>query len=174
MALNTTGGQIRVLNSKININTEELTDSEAAQISALSRNSQRKNLFSTDLLMFAEGDLFVNNKPYQNKDLDLVSGVYNYAQAITHRLMTARGTMPGDANFGVPWNSYLGTTYANPSNIIRALIAEITDELYKDARTGEVIRVNPEFTAPTVLQVECVVVPINVQTNVDISFSIGV
>jgi len=174
MALNTTGGQIRVLNSKININTEELTDSEAAQISALSRNSQRKELFSTDLLMFAEGDLFVNNKPYTNKDLDLVSGVYNYAQAITHRLMTASGTMPGDDTFGVPWNSYLGVTYSNPSNILRALIAEITEELFKDSRTSEVVYVRPELVNPNTIQVECAVIPVGLNTNIDILLSVGV
>lgn len=173
MALNTTKGQIRVLSSQININLDELTNSEAAQISALSKNAELKSLFKTDLLMFAEGELFVNNRPYTAKDLDLVSGVYNYAQAITHRLMTTRGTMPGDRFFGVPWDNYLGVPYQSTNTVTRLLTIDITDELYKDSRTGQVVSVSPEFTSPTSVQVNCTVVPIRLSTSIDISVVVG-
>jgi len=174
MAYNNTGGLIRILDSTIRLNKGELLDSDAEQAAALSRNSESKRLFGTDLLMFAEGDLFSEQDFRSKKDLELVSGVYNYAQDITHRLMTTRGTMPGDPFFGVPWNEYLGTTYANPSNLIRSLIAEVTEELYKDNRTSRVEYVNPEFEAPNVLKVECAVTPVKYSLSLFSSLTLGV
>lgn len=173
MALNTTKGQIRVLDSAINLNVGELTQQEQSQLSALSRNAEYKSLYRTDLLMFAEGNLFVNNRPYEKKDLDLVSGVYNYAQNITHRLMTARGTMPGNPSFGVPWFNYLGSTYQNKSSVRSLLVADITEELYKDSRTAQVISVRAEFLNPTTISVACSVAPVRLSSSIDVTVTVG-
>lgn len=173
MALNNTKGQIRLLDSSININIDELTTSEASQITALSKNAESKRLFRTDLLMFAEGTLFANDRQYDSKDLSLVAGVYNYAQGITHRLMTARGTMPGDPSFGVPWFDYLGVPYADKSSVRRMLIADITNEIFKDSRTSQVISIIPEFVNPTTVQVSCSIMPVQLSTSIDLSVTVG-
>jgi hypothetical protein len=176
MAINTTGGEIRVFNASIKLFAGGvLLDSDAEQLATLSRNQSNKAIFGTDLFMFADGELFVNNRLYKNKDLETVSGVYNYAQGITHRLMTARGTMPGDSLFGVPWNNYLGITYSNSQNIIRALIADITDELYKDSRTGSVLGVKASFVSPGVINVITSIKPVrpdDLSINIDVSIGV--
>jgi len=74
-----------------------------------------------DFLMapqFTSGGLHV-----RKNDLDQASGIYNFAQGITHRLITFRGTMPGDPNFGVPWGNYLGKNYKNKSLVIASTTA---------------------------------------------------
>lgn len=175
MSLSNTRGTIRVLNSKINLNTGNLTDSDENQAAALNRNVENKNVFRSDLLMFAEGNLFTDETGFSAaNDLSIVSGVYNYAQGITHRLMTARGTMPGDPFFGVPWYNYLGVTYSNPQNVIRSLVSDITDEIFKDSRTEDVLYVRPVFTEPTVVEVECGITPVRFDVDINLAVSVGV
>lgn len=122
--------------------------------------------------MFAEGDLFVNNT---QGDLKLVGSVYNYAQAITHRLMTSRGTHPVDSTFGVPWLNYLGKSYTSSTTVLTNLRQDITDELYKDNRTQKVVQVITKLVDPTIIDVTTVVLPIGVnQSTLSINLTVGV
>lgn len=122
----------------------------------LQRNSSRA--LRTDFLMaqeFTEGGLYVSGN-----DLAKVSGILNFAQAITHRLMTYRGTMPGDINFGIPWTNYLGKTYNNKSLVIADLTEEVENEVFKDDRTQEIRSINIEFLNPNVVKVDVTLVPV--------------
>jgi hypothetical protein len=125
-----------------------------------SLNAEQLSAFSlgSDFLMakeFTEGGLYVSGK-----DLSKVSGALNYAQALTHRLITYRGTMPGDATFGVPWQNYLGKTYGNKSLIIADLSQDIENEVFKDRRTAELRNIEVNFVTPNVVTVDLTVVPI--------------
>ena len=122
--------------------------------------------------MFAEGDLFVNAT---QGDLKLVGSVYNYAQAITHRLMTTRGTHPVDSTFGVPWLDYLGKSYTSSTTVLTNLKQDIADELYKDNRTQKVVQVITKLVDPTIIDVTTVVLPIGVnQSTLSINLTVGV
>jgi hypothetical protein len=139
-------------------------------------NANQDNLrsYGIDLMMFAEGDLFVNTTDnFSSKDLKEVGGLLNYAQAVTHRLVTDRGTHPEDRFFGVPWRTYLGQTYVSKGIVSARMIAEITEELYKDRRTKEVVEVKADFKNPTTVEVTCSVIPLMFKTElINISFTI--
>jgi len=168
-----TNGQIRILNSKINILSDEIVNSEQNQSLVLNQKEENKEIFGSDLYMFATGNLFVNDRPYSKKDISLVSGIYNYAQAITHRLMTTRGTMPGASSFGVPWDDYIGATYKDKNTVRRLLISDITEEIYKDSRTGEVLSVETNFSDPNVINVVCTITPVNFNTSFQVNVTVG-
>lgn len=132
------------------------------------------SIYKRDLFMFGEGDLFVNSRQFFNDgDLKDIGGLLNYAQAITHRLMTTRGTHPEDRFFGVPWGKYLGVAYVSKNIVSTNLIADITEELYKDSRTSEVVSISINFISNTVLEVACSVRPIMYQQG-SISISLSV
>lgn len=173
MAFTDTQGQITINRVKVDLSKADLSDT-ANQSAALVKNSQLRTFFLQDLLMFAEGDLFVDEENSQKGDLKLAAGLYNFAQAITHRLMTDRGTHPEDAFFGVPWSNYIGQVYNSQSIVYSNLIQDITDELYKDNRTQQVVYVKPNFIDSTTIEVECAVLPINISTSVLVSLSLGV
>lgn len=131
------------------------------------------SFLGSDFLMakeYPEGGLYASGK-----DLSKVSGVFNYAQAITHRLITYRGTMPGDANFGIPWDNYIGKTYSNRSLVIADLKQEIETEIFKDRRTSSVENIVVEFLNPTVINVDLTIIPIyrNLPSVVELTITSG-
>ena len=137
-----------------------LTDFSQAE-SALDSSLQNSTIYGRDLFMFSTGDLFVNEQQFfTSMDFKDIGGIFNYAQAITHRLMTARGTHPEDSFFGVPWYDYLGKRYSDGRITLSRLTADITEELYKDSRTQEVAYVRPVFDGRTSISVSCGVVPV--------------
>lgn len=165
MALNNTKGDIVVSDVTINLKGF-LDDSEISQ-KALTDTRERVRLMGIDLLMFASGDLLSENRIREFEKIDLArgAGIYNYAQAITHRLMTSRGTHPEDRFFGVPWFNYLGRIYVNPSTILSSLTQDITDEVFKDSRTQDVIYVTPSFLNVNTIRVEMSLLPVGVTDN---------
>jgi len=172
MAYNDTHGQIFVKDINISLQNQPVIDDPAAQQRSATENARLTSLFGVDLYMFAEGDLFVNNT---QGDLKLVGSVYNYAQAITHRLMTSRGTHPVDSTFGVPWLNYLGKSYTSSTTVLTNLRQDITDELYKDNRTQKVVQVITKLVDPTIIDVTTVVLPIGVnQSTLSINLTVGV
>lgn len=173
--LTTTKATISINGAILNSSREDFLIADGVEKEALYARSQENiRLYGTDLLMFAEGDLFINERQFfSSGDLREVSGLLNYAQAITHRLVTDRGTHPEDRFFGVPWRNYLGQSYASKSVITSRLVADITEELYKDRRTKEVAEVRAVFSTPTSVEVTCSVIPITAQREV-ISISLAV
>jgi len=172
MSLQDTHGQIFVNNINISLQNQPMIDDPAAQRRSATENARLKSLFGTDLYMFAEGDLFENES---QGDLKIVASVYNYAQAITHRLMTDRGTHPIDSTFGVPWSDYLGHTYMSSTILLTNLRQDITDELYRDGRTQKVVQVITSLKTPDVVDVICVVLPIGVnQSELSVNLTVGV
>lgn len=130
-------------------------------------------ILKKDFLMvpkFTEGGLYNDASSLQR-----VSGILNYAQGITHRLLTYRGTMPGDSNFGVPWLNYLGRTYKNKSLIIANLSNDIQEEVLKDPRTSSVDSLDIDFLSPEVINVNITLIPIFTNANqaVEIFISSG-
>jgi len=111
--------------SLIEISIENINENQ--QIDKIRRE---KTQLGTDLKMLATGNLLT-----KKKGLDIAIGIQNFAQAITHRLMTVRGEHPEDASVGVPWNLYLGATYDDANQILADLGGEILTEVYKDYRT---------------------------------------
>ena len=172
-----TNGYITVNN--ININAprlfgEGLSAAEfiEAQVNASRQSAAVTKAMGTELLMFAEGDLFPQGLPH-SRDIGVAKGLANYAQAITHRLMTTRGTHPEDYFFGVPWDNYIGNTYMSRGLIIGTLIVDITEELYKDRRTSRVVYVNAEFTEPTIIDVKCAVEPVLIGEEINFSLTVN-
>lgn len=125
------------------------------------RGRESVEAYGVDLMMLAEGELFVTDDHLNlsRGDIRDVGGLLNYAQAITHRLMTDRGTHPEDRFFGVPWRNYVGQTYTSRHVVKAQLTADITEELYRDHRTGQVVEVKTIFSSPTVVEVSCSVIP---------------
>jgi len=151
----------------ITINSAEVNPAEADVYSDTSKlqaklNSDRSasEVLGMDFLMFAEGGLFS-----RLNDLNKAAGIFNYAQAITHRLVTTRGTMPGDPFFGVPWNNYLGKSYKNKSITLANLREDIFREVERDPRTGTVATLDLEFTSPTSIEVNLTLIPILTNLN---------
>ena len=173
MSLAITKGVITLDNARIDLSNTSLSSDRTLQQAGLTQTLANRSIFGQDLLMFAEGDLFSSGTLGHKSDLLLVAGLFNYAQAITHRLMTTRGTMPGNPSFGVPWKDYIGRVYSNASALVTNLKQDITDEVYKDNRTQSVVSIDLNFVNPTTIQVELHVLPTNSQAPVGISLSVG-
>lgn len=157
--------------SSVNITDENLTLQQYENLVQEDINASR--ILRKDFLMvpkFTEGGLYNDVSSLQR-----VSGILNYAQGITHRLLTYRGTMPGDPNFGVPWLNYLGKTYKNKSLVIANLSNDIQEEVFKDPRTSLVESLNIQFLDPESVSVDITLVPIYTNANqaVEISISSG-
>lgn len=169
--LRTTRAKISLNGKDLVLHGEEFLTDERESLASVSSNKRNRTLYGTDLEMLATGSLAIDvNNP---RDLSRVSGIVNYAQAITHRLMTDRGTHPEDRFFGVPWSKYLGSTYMSKSLVISELVADVTEELYKDHRTQEVISVSAEFESNNTIAVTCSIAPIGFERNViDVSFAV--
>lgn len=165
MALNDTKAQISFRNLNVTYANTQLVGDIDQQITRIQESDARRRAFRTDLMMLGEGDLWVSNSLLENRDFLIVSGMLNYAQALTHRLVTPRGYHPADPSFGVPWYSYLGISYTSKSVMQGQLIADITEELIKDSRTGAVLSVTVDFQSPTVITTSCNVVPINIRDD---------
>ena len=155
-------------------NPDYLVDGEVQQ-RAIDKTNSQSSIYKKDLLMFATGDLIIQEDSFATKtDSRSVSGLLNYAQAITHRLMTTRGTMPGDAFFGVPWDLFLGRSYSQSSIVKSNLIQEISDEVSKDRRTQRVVSIKANFLDNNTLEVVCSLLALGVTLPVDISLNVGV
>ena len=168
--------KINVQNVAINFARENFLEDQSVSQSLLDNGRNRVRLLGTDLYMFGTGDLLFEERirEFERVDLGRVAGVYDYAQAITHRLMTSRGTLPEDRFFGVPWNSYIGRSYISSSAVRTNLVQDITDELYRDRRTQEVVYVRVDFKSPTVVAVECAVIPVGTSTEeIQIAMTVG-
>lgn len=135
---------------------------------------QNAPAYRRDLMMLATGDLFSTQQPhFTSRDFREVGGLVNYAQAITHRLMTTRGTHPEDISFGVPWDRYIGT-YVSERFIIPNLTADITEEVMKDSRTESVASVTINFTSNSVVEVVCELIPIfNQGGSVEVALTVA-
>lgn len=133
----------------------------SVSLSKHERSLDARVSYGVDLMMFSSGDLFINeSNMFISKDLMRVGGLLNLAQAVTHRLATDRGTHPEDRFFGVPWRNYLGQAYSSRSSVSSSLVADITEEIYKDRRVKEVVSVSVNFQSPTVISVECSILPL--------------
>jgi hypothetical protein len=138
------------------VNPANFDFSDSSSLQAKLTNDRRASFsLGMDFLMFAEKGLF-----FEGGDFKKAVGVFNLAHALTHRLMTTRGTMPGDAFFGIPWNNYLGRTYSNKNLVIANLTEDIASEILKDSRVGQIKSINILFSSPTVLTVDVSVIPI--------------
>lgn len=166
---------IQVSGASIDFGNENyLVDGEVQQ-RAIDSTNAKASIYKKDLLMFATGDLIgQNNIIGIREDLRSVGGLLNYAQSITHRLMTTRGTMPGDAFFGVPWDLFLGRSYSQSSIVKSNLIQEISDEVSKDRRTQRVVSIKANFIDNNTLEVVCSLLALGVTLPVDISLNVGV
>lgn len=132
----------------------------------LDKSLEDSSVLGRDLLMIGEGDLFLREREFFSaRDIRDLGGLLNYAQAISHRLMTPRGYHPEDRFFGVPWYNYIGKTYSSSSAIRSQIVSDVTEEVYKDRRTREVHGVSANFLSPTVLEVTCSVVPVRVNIS---------
>lgn len=173
MGLLDTKGEIII--KDISINLKRFLDDSSVSSQSLADTKERVRLLGIDLFMFATGDLAMEERirEFEKVDLARAAGIYNYAQAITHRLMTTRGTHPEDRFFGIPWLNYLGRTYTTSTTVLSSLTQEITDELLKDSRTQDVIYVTPNFISPTIIRVDTAVLPIGVtDKHLEIGLSI--
>jgi hypothetical protein len=138
------------------VNPAEFDVSEASSLQAkLSSDRRASIVLGMDFLMFAEKTLFS-----EGNDLKKSVGIFNLAQGITHRLMTVRGTMPGDSFFGVPWFNYLGKNYANKELLLANLREDVADEVLKDGRVGDIKSIKAEFLDSSTVTVDLSITPI--------------
>lgn len=128
------------------------TSREQSSLSTARRSSQ---VYGMDFLMFSEGGFFG-----ENGKLKKAAGIYNYAQAITHRLSTQKGTMPEDPTFGVDWNRYLGKSYRNKTIILANIEADVTEEALRDRRTADIPKIETRFVDPNTVSIELLLVPV--------------
>jgi len=172
--LTNTNAYISIGSVQFQPSREDFLSTISINEAALEKSLEDSAAYGKDLLMFGTGDLFVEEQEFfVSGDTKAISGLLNYAQAITHRLMTTRGTHPEDRFFGVPWNNYIGQAYSSSRIVKSRLISDITEELYKDRRTREVAYVRASFESPTVLGVECAVIPIRFQAGaIEISLTV--
>jgi hypothetical protein len=122
------------------------------------------NFHKSDIAMFGTLD-FIN---YQGVH-KIAKGVVNYAQRIQHLLMTNKGSMPSDLSVGIPWSKYLGQTYASKSILTSLLVADITNELYKDYGTKTVNFIKIDFITRNALSIVVSLTPYVDNNNVVIS-----
>ena len=144
------------VNPALNDFSSDLSDYQAK----LTNDRSASRTLGMDYLMFAEGGLFG-----ENQDLKKASGIFNLGQHITHRLMTTRGTMPGDSSFGVPWGKYLGATYSSRSFLVADLSFDIREEVLKDSRISEIQSIDISFLDPNTVEVNLVLVPVFTSIN---------
>jgi hypothetical protein len=137
----------------------------------LDSDKRASEVFGMDFLMFAEKGLFA-----EGRDLKKATGIFNFGQAVTHRLMTTRGTMPGDPFFGVPWGNYLGQTYRNKSLLLADLRSEVENEVLKDFRTGQILNFNLKFLDVNTVSIDMTIVPIftSLDESVNLLITAGV
>lgn len=159
----TTGAEILIDGSRINPMREGFLEHRAVSEARLDQSLDDVPVYGRDLLMFAEGDLFVGDGP--SPDVSSVGGLVNYAQAVTHRLMSTRGYHPGDPSFGVPWNRYIGQSYTNADIVRGQLSADVSEELLKDKRTLQVASIRTEFESPSSIRVTVGVIPVHASAS---------
>jgi hypothetical protein len=145
---------ITVNSADVNPASFNFSDSSSLQ-AKLTQDREASEFLRMDFLMFAEEGLFK-----EGRDLKKSVGIFNLGQALTHRLSTIRGTMPGDSLFGVPWFNYLGKTYKNKDIVLANLREDILDEVEKDARVGGVLSLNVNLIDPNAISVDISVVPV--------------
>lgn len=161
-------GKIESIDSYVNFDSDRL--SYIIGNNSIEANKKIRDIFKVDLYMPATGDLIADPRDKKEKsDIKLVTGIYNYAQQITHRLMTEKGTHPIDRNLGIAWSSYLGS-YLSKSSVKIRLSREIEEEMLKDYRTDEVISISVEFEDQNVVRADVSLKPV----LVDFDISLGV
>lgn len=175
MAIADTGASIVFKNLNVSFNNTSLLNDATEQASRLADTEARRRLFKTDFMVLAEGDLWSSLEMLDRRDFLVVSGILNYAQAITHRLMTPRGYHPADPTFGVPWYDYLGQSYVNKSVIEAQLSSEVASEIMRDPRTNIVRSATAKFVTSGEINIACVVIPATTNTDsLGISLTAGV
>lgn len=155
--------------SNVSITTDfgEYIRDPALQSKEITRLENITDIYGTDIRMLGTGELFVFRK-----DISIVSGIPNLAQAITHRLMTERGHHPMDITLGIPWSEYLGQTYTDSSIVLARLSSEIVDELLKEERILDVENIEASFTALNVISLSVTIIPIENNATFNISLDI--
>lgn len=154
------------------VNPARADFSETSLLQAqLDSDRDAAEILGMDFLMFAERGLFS-----EREDLKKATGIFNFAQAITHRLSTFRGTMPGDPLFGVPWGRYLGRTYKNKALVLADLREDILNEVEKDRRTGSIPRLQVDFFDANTVEIDITIIPIftSLEEAVNITLTGGV
>ena len=135
----------------------ELTLNNQASIDNYSNVIQRgKQVFGSDLSMLGQGTLTI-----KTKDLDVVSGLLNFAQLIQHLLMTDRGTLPEDENFGIPWSNYIGKPYSNKQSLFNELSNVITSELSSQYGVKSVDNITVKFIDAFAIEISIEMTPIS-------------
>lgn len=160
-------GLITVNSGNVNPATEDLSSDSSRFQAKLNNDRVASQELGMDFLMFAQGGLFE-----EEGKIKKASGIFNYGQAVTHRLMTTRGTMPGDPFFGVPWNNYLGKTYKNFDIILANLRNDIAEEVLKDSRTNEISDLQISFRDVNTIEVSLTLIPIFTSINRSTSLTI--
>jgi hypothetical protein len=157
--------------SAVNPSTADVSSDFSKLQAKLNSDKRASEVFGMDFLMFAEKGLFS-----EGTDLKKAAGIFNFGQAITHRLMTTRGTMPGDPFFGVPWNNYLGQSYRNKNLLIADLRTEIEDEVLRDSRTSQVLNLNLKFLDINTIEVDMTILPVftSLEDTVNLLITAGV
>ena len=138
-----------------------------SQSSNLDIASVNEILFATDIYMFATGKMYSTT----DKKLKLVSGIYNLAQAVSHRLMTTRGSHPMDSTLGVPWDRYLGQTYFDKELTMLEISSDIVSEVLKDPRVSSVDNIVVELIDINAISVQIIIAPIGTNSLAEISFT---
>lgn len=138
------------------------------QSAEIKRLEENREFYLVDLRMLGTGELYTDSG-----DLMLVGGVTNLAQAITHRLMTEKGTHPMDATLGVPWSSFLGQTYVDADLVLYELMQEVTEEIYKDIRVKEITSIKAEFIDINVISLSITISPTGTGNTFNVSLDVS-
>jgi len=133
----------------------------------ISKLNKIREYYLIDLKMMGTGELST-----EGGDLSITGGLNNLAQALTHRLMTDRGTHPMDKTLGVPWSSYIGQSYVDDEIIQYELMQEIAAEVYKDIRVQEIISIDVSFIDIYAIKVEIVVAPTGMGSTFGIALQV--
>lgn len=165
MAISDSNAGVVFKNLNVAFNDTPLLNNIEEQTRRIDDTAARKALFRSDILVLAEGDIWTTTELLEKRDFLVTSGILNYAQAITHRLMTPRGYHPADPSFGVPWYDYIGQSYVNRGVIEAQLNADIAVELMKDPRTSVIRSVSSRFVDNNHISVECIVIPATTQND---------
>jgi phage baseplate assembly protein W len=129
--------------------------------------SENDLIFASDIYMFATGKMYSTT----DKKLQVVSGIYNLAQSISHRLMTTRGEHPMDPSIGVPWTRYLGQTYYDKELIMLEISSEIAEEVLKDPRVDSIEDIFVNMVDINAIEISVVITPIGTNSVAEISFT---
>ena len=98
------------------------------------------SVLGSDILL-VDGDIIGTEDPnYKSSDIATVAGVLNIKQALTHKLMTAKGSLELHPDYGslLPW--LIG--YYNGPDLPEMIRVETTRTLLTDPRVSEVNYVN--------------------------------